>query len=263
MLLSLVINCDTRPGINDEYSEADKMFEGCRSADFLTYGLWNKIKFFEGFRLEVITYIDQHLKLDGQSLEYIKSMCTTLVIRDHTDEPKFNDYNYLRALSLASGDVIIHFDQDTAAFARSHEDVQEMIDMLDDHTIVSYPHWLSPNPDHNDNYDYWWASTRFFMCKREFLDITEIKKCLDNMGYMYEKYPASVKNPWMEHCLGLMAKYNGNGVYYPPLDHGKRIIFSWKSYKRGTLKMLNEMTFEQIQEWQQSHPLFYPNDINA
>jgi hypothetical protein len=263
MKISLVINCDTRPGINDEYSVADKMFDGCRNADFLTHGIWNKIKFFEGFRLEVILYIDQHLSLDSQSLEYLKSMCDCLVVRNHTEGGNQNDYNYLRALYMATGDIVVHFDQDSCAFAKDKEAVQEMIDMLNDHTIVSYPHWLSPNPDHNDNYDYWWASTRFFICRREFFDFTEIEKCLKDNEYFYSTYPASVRNPWLEHYLGLKAKYKGNGVYYPPLDHSKRIIFSWKSYRQGMLKMLNEMTFEQVQEWQQSHPMFYPNDINA
>lgn len=258
MRISVCINCDTR----SENLYADQMFDGTRHSDYLTHAVWNKLTFFREFNIELILCIDQHKEIHPEDIQYLKPLCSTLVIRNHTHEPKFNDYNYIRCLSLATGDIVVHFDQDSMAFAKSPQDVKEMIALLDKHTVVSYPHWLSPNPDHNDNYDYWWASTRFFMCKREFLDVTDMTKCMNDMDYMYKKYPASVKNPWLEHYLGLKAKYEGNGVFYPPMTDNI-LIFSWKTYKEGTIPMLNNMSYQEVIEWQKSHPIFFPNDINA
>src|SRR5690349_249232 len=108
MKISIVINCDTRPPKNT----ADQIFSGVVDTDFLTDGIVNKIKFFDGFDIEVILFIDKHQDIPQETLSYIYSMCDAVVIRKHTDEPGFNDYNYHSALSLARGEIVCHFDQD-------------------------------------------------------------------------------------------------------------------------------------------------------
>lgn len=259
MKVSIVINADTRP----ERKEQEGLFSGTVNEDFLNDGVFNKIKFFQGFDIEVILFIDIHNLIPESTLEYIRSICDVVVLRRHTDEPKFNDWNYWGALSMARGEIIVHFDQDTAAFSSSKEAVQGMIDLLGIYDYVSYPSLFSPNPDSNPNYDYYWCSTRFFMCKRETLDFTEIRKCLEDSDFLYGRYPASVRNPWMEHVLALISKYKGNGVYYPPISLDKLAIFSWGSYEKYTLRRLNEYTYEELTNWLSIHPILYPNDISV
>lgn len=258
--LSVVINCDTR---FENKSFGGENLKGCVSEDFLTDGIWNKVKFFDGFEKEVIVCIDEHNPVSEETLKYIRSVADCVLIRKHTSEPKFNDNNYQRAFALASGDVVIKVDQDTAMFTSSKEYVQELIDLLETYTYVSYPSIFSPNPDVNDNYDYWWCSTRFLMYKRDSLDLTELKKCLSDSDYLYSKYPASIRNPWTEHAIGLMAKYNGKGVYYPPIEDTKGLIFSWASYDNYILRRLNEYNYNELREWVSKRGIYYPNDVKV
>lgn len=260
MKISLIISCDTR---DENLNFGGENLKGVVSHDFLDFGIYNKIKFLDGLEKEVIVCIDEHNPIPEETLKYIRSVSDCVLIRKHTSEPKFNDNNYVRALSLASGDVVIKIDQDTACFTNSKEYVQELIDLLETYTYISYPSMFSPNPDVNDNYDYWWCSTRFMMYKRESLDLTELRKCLDDMDYLYNKYPASIRNPWTEHIIGLMAKYNGKGVYYPPIEADKGLIFSWARYDNYILRRLNEYNYEQVKEWVAARGIVYPNDIHA
>jgi hypothetical protein len=255
--LSIIINADTRP----EKSQQDGLFNGCRNEDFLTDGVFNKVKFFYGFDKEVIVFVDEHIPVPEKTLEYLRAICDTVVIRRHTDEPKFNDFNYTSALQLARGEIVVHFDQDTAAFTSSPQHIHDMITMLEKYDYISYPSIFSPNPDNNPNYDYYWCSTRFFMCKRETLDFTEINKCLRDSDYLYGKYPASVKNPWTEHAIALISKYTGKGVYYPPINISNYTIFSWANYEKYTLRRLNEMPYEEVRKFVDAHPIGYPCDI--
>lgn len=257
--LSVIVNFDTR---NENSKFGGTNLQGCVAQDFLTDGLYNISRFFDGFDKEIITVIDEHNQIKEDDLKYIRTLSDTVLIRKHTNEPKFNDYNYLRSLSLASGEIVIKIDQDTACFTNSKQYVHELIDHLETYTYVSYPSLFSPNPDHNDSYDYWWSSTRYMMCKRKDLDLTEIKKCLDDSDYLYSKYPASVRNPWFEHICGLTAKYNGKGVYYPPIEADKGLIFSWGSYDKYILRRLNEYSYEQVVDWVSSKGgIVYPNDV--
>lgn len=260
MKISLVINIDNRP-VNHKFTGVN--LGGCVDDDFIIDGILNKQKFLYGFEYETIIHLDKHTDVSYETIQKLQEISDTLIVRKHTSEHGFNCNNYIRALEAASGDTIIHFDADTVAFSSSYDETKKYIDLLNNHTVVSYPHWFSPNPDVNDNYDYWWASTRMFMCKRETLDLSEIKKCLSDNDYMYSTYPASVRNPWFEHSLGLLAKYRGNGVFYPPLDYSETIVFSWGSYESGLLKKLNNMSYQEVAEWQKSHPMYFPNDVNA
>jgi len=254
MKVSIVINCDTRP----ENSTAEHMFNGCANEDFLTDGLFNKIKFFSGFETEVILYVDQHLPLSEKTLTYVQSLTDVLVIRKHTNEPSFNDWNYIRALQMASGNIVCHFDQDSAAFASSTEAVQELINLLDTYSYISYPSHWTPNAVHDPSFNYRWVSTRFFMCKRETLNFHETIKCLTNYEYFCETYRPSRACPWTEHFLGLIANSN---VYYPPIELDKLAIFSWGSYQKYTLMRLNELPYDDVIKFINEHPIQYPNDI--
>lgn len=89
MLISIVINCDTRSGFIENESTADTMFNGCRSVDFLIDGVQNKINFFKDFEKEVILFIDQHESIPEGVLNTIRGMVDTLVIRKH--DKKFGD----------------------------------------------------------------------------------------------------------------------------------------------------------------------------
>lgn len=258
-LISLCINVDTR----NKKNQNDGLFNGAVNIDFLTDGVFNKIKFFAGFDIETIVFIDEHNPVDEKTLSYLRHICDTVVIRKHTNEEKFNDYNYLSTLSLCRGEYICHIDGDMACFTENKEPIQRMIGWLEEYDFVSYPWLHSPNPDVNPNYDYWWCSTRFFMCKKESLDITEIRKCLQDSDYLYGKYPASVRNPWLEHILGLYAKYNGKkkGVFYPPLDFSTHIIFCWNNYDDYILRRLNELSYQEVINWVATKQYHYPCDL--
>lgn len=257
MKISIVLNCDTR----NENSNAEHMFSGCVNEDFLTDGLFNKIKFFSGYELEVIMVIDEHLPVPEKTLQYIRSLADAVVIRRHTNEPCFNDWNYIRGLQIASGDIVCHFDQDTAAFASSHEAVQELINLLDNYAYISYPSHWTPNAVHDDSFNYKWVSTRFFMCKRETLNFPEIIKCLTNYEYFCETYKPSRVCPWTEHFLGLIAN---SSVFYPPIDFNKVAIFSWGRYEKYTLQRLNNQHYEEVIKFiELKGGIVYPNDVHA
>lgn len=257
--ISIIINADNR----SENLNAEHMFGGCVHPDFLTHSVWNKIKFFNKFQIELILYIDQHNQLFAGDIEYLKPLCSTLVIRNHTDDPAFNDWNYWRALSMASGDIVVHFDQDTAAFTSSEDYVNELISYLDNHKIVSYPSHWSPHPTVDESFGgKYWASTRFFICKRDDLKLDELKKCIENPEWMYEKYGDSPRRcNWTEHYL---AKINGNDVFYPPVQLHRGAIFTWKDYKPGTMKALNELDYELVKQWILHHgSINYPCDVSC
>ena len=256
MKISAVINVDTRP----QRDSIDSMFNGVCNSEFLIDGVKNKIKFLEGFYKEIIVYVDQHLPIPYDKLLELRSIADTLVIRKHTNEPSFNDWNYIRALQMASCDIIIHFDQDCAAFSSSKESVQEMIDLLESYDYVSYPSHWSPNAVIDESFNYRWVSTRFFLCKRQTLNFQEIIKCLTDYDYFCNTYKPSRACPWTEHFLGLISNSN---VFYPPIQLDKLAIFSWGSYKTGTLSELNNMGYEQIKGWVASRGIRYPNDLDA
>lgn len=255
--LSILINIDTRPENNTFGGENLK---GCSNSDFWTHGIFNKIKNFEGFDKEIIVIIDEHNPIPDEDLKYIRSLVDCVVIRKHTDEKSFNDYTYLRTLNMVTGNVIIHFDQDTNMFSSSHEEVDKFIDLVNQYDFVSYPSHHSPLPVHDDSFNHIWCSTRYFMCKKSALDLPEIEKCF-NYDYWTNKYPVNRKCPWMEHWIGSIAKYRNQSVYYPPMDLDNISIFSWGSYSKYTLMRLNEMSYDKVKEWVLSNGIHYPNDV--
>lgn len=256
--ISIVINCDTR----GERNQQTGLFNGVVNLDFLTDGVFNKIAFFKGYDIETIVFIDEHNKVDEKTLSYLRSICDTVVVRKHTHEPLFNDMNYISAMGLARGKYIAKFDQDTACFTSSKQPIENMIEWLEVYDYVSYPSWWSPNPVLDDSFDHWWSSTRFFMCKRETIDFTELRWMMGDYDRCYEKYPVNRKCFWTEHWLGMLSKYKGKGVFYPPIDLQNYTIFSWGSYEKYTLRRLNELQYSEIVNFINSKGgIQYPNDV--
>jgi len=257
MKVSVTINVDTRDGFEQPQSEANGLFSGCKSKDFLIEGVKNKIKFFDGFDKEIIVFVDVHQQVPIDVLQELQGIADTVVLRKHTNEPLFNDYNYLRTLQMASGDIICHTDQDTAAFVPNKNGVDLLIKYLDDYKYVSYPSYWHPAPVDDSTFNYRWVSTRFFMCKKETLDFEEIKRCFD-YDYYRTKYNPSRVCGWMEHWLGNIA---GSSVMYPPLQKDY-LIFCWNNYKVGVLEQLNNMTFDEVVNFVNSNGgLHYPCDL--
>ena len=229
--------------------------------DFLTDGIINKTKFFDGFEKEVILFVDEHCKLEQKYIDEIRSIVDCLVIRKHTSEPNFNDWNYQTALALGRGDIIVHFDQDTAVFSPSQDSVNELLGMLKNHKVVSYPSHWTPNAVHDDSFNYKWASTRFFMCRRDTLDLTELRRMQLDYEYYIDKYKPSRVCHWSEHLIGCLA---GSDVYYPPIELNKYAIFTWGRYEKGLLKKLNETPYNEVVDFINSKGgIQYPNDIYA
>lgn len=257
-LISIVINCDSRPQKNEQTG----LFGGVCNEDFLTDGVFNKIKFFEGFDIETIVFIDEHLPVSESTIEYLRSLCTTVVVRKHSDEISFNDYNYLSALSLARGTYVAHFDQDVAAFSSSKESVQSLIVLLETYKFVSYPSIWSPNAVDDPTFGgKMWASTRFFMCKRETLKFDTLRACIEEPEWAYKTFGDVPRRcNWTEHFLTLT---NNNSVYYPPIQTERLTIFTWEKYETYTLRRLNELPYEGIFNWHNTHPIFYPANCNA
>lgn len=261
MNVSIVINLDSRDGFQEQQSEIGGLFSGCKSTDFFVDGILNKRYFFSGFDLEVIAYVDKHQEIPASIVDAMSGICDKIMVRAHTDEVCFNDWNYHRALSMATGDIVCHVDQDTACFTSGKSYVEELIGYLDHYKFVSYPSHWTPNPVHDESFGgLFWASTRFFLCKREDLKLDELALCIQDPEWMYAKYGDSPRRcNWTEHYL---AKINSNSVLYPPVELHKGAIFSWGSYKNGTLAGLNQLTYEEVKQWVlHNNGIQYPVDI--
>lgn len=259
MKLSIIINCDSRPR-NDN---AEKMFHGISNWDFLTEGIENKVKPFSSFDKEVICYLDKHQEIPVEIIEKLKFLSDCLIIRNHTSECSFNCFNYLRALYMASGDIIVHFDQDTAMFVNDSEYINQLISYLNEYKFVSYPSFWSPNAVDDQSFQgRMWASTRFFMCKRETLDFKALEMCIRNPDWAYETYGDVARRlNWLEHFLTLT---NENSVYYPPIEFDKGVVFCWDHYIEGVLQRLNKLDYKDIQQYIiDCGGMHYPCDLTA
>lgn len=264
-MISVVINVDTRP----ENSQNQEMFKGVVDRDFLIEGVYNKVKLFEGFEKEIIVFVDEHEPIDEATLKSMIGLCDTLVIRKHSrnfEDQKnfaaFNDFNYISALAQCRGKYIFHFDGDVAAWSVSKEPIEEIIAMLEDFDYVSYPSMWSPYPVDDASWETkFWASTRFFACKRSTLDFGEIIKCQLDYDYWKEIYPMPKLCHWLEHILASIAWTKGKGVYYPPIDFNKFILFTWHNYHKYTLQRLNSQSFEEVRDWVSKQNYHYPCDL--
>lgn len=243
-MISVIINADTRSGyLKSELGEGwgKVSLQGARSVDFLTEGIRQKIKFFNGYDIQCVLIIDKHEYISPELMEEIKSIVipcgnnSQVIFKEHNrTDYKWNDKLYIESLKYAEGDYVCHIDQDCNTFKEDGYDV-----------IKQYIEWL------NNGYKYicqpwdgigdemFHASTRFFICKKETLDEAFKEDLLIN--------PLRGKHsPCLEFALGYVA---GMGtVLYPPRNDENYLVFSWATYCAGTLKALNQMPYKQVKE---------------
>lgn len=256
------MNVDTRP----ENLVEGEMGSGVTSLELIVEGINNKAKFFKDFDVEIILFVDLHENLHPINYSVLTNICHKVCFSRHVrGMQKQNDYNYLKALQMASGDYIAHFDMDMAAFTRDEKPVLNLLKLLDKYMFVSYPAEHSPAPCHDDSFDYWWVSTRFFICKREALDFRLIERCLGDEFFLDQICPATKKLYWFEHILGRIAKQHSMyPVIYPEFDVTNYAIWSWKKYIPGVLKALNTMPYDEVGEYiNKCKGIYYPCDLTA
>jgi hypothetical protein len=260
-MISLVYNLDTRKKFLDDKTVLDDN-GGCCSVDFMLEGLREKLEFLKPYELEVIVYIDKHENIPHSVLARLEEMqffdeIKHLIIKDHNAErygkaygKNNNDLIYAECLSLATGDYVIHFDADTLAYRADDCDViGNHIKLLDKYKYISLPTPDSPYCVDKDNpimkgLNYQWASTRYFICRREMLPSkNELIKCFDNK-YLKQHYGQAARPNCVEHILGVIAG-EGN-VYYPKIELNKYIISSWGMYYKGTIEKLHKMNYKDV-----------------
>lgn len=261
--ISVVCNFDTRPPNDD----ATEMFNGVRNRELLVAALVNYRRFFQGFDFELLVHIDEHEYLDSCTLNTIRDLADSVCVRRHSKRfagheafQKFNDVSYKDAFAQARGEIIVHFDGDTACFARSPADVQDWLNNLKTNSIVSYPSIHSPDPVVDESFDCFWASTRCLALRRCDLKITEWERCLLDGNYLNEQY-GEVKRDlgWLEHILGRMTR----SVIYPPMQPDL-LMFSWEKYSEGVLTKLNQMSYDAVRDYVvDCGGIGYPNNLNA
>jgi len=269
-MISLVINLDTRPGFMEDETVQGTMLNGTRSLDFFTDGIINKVKFFEGHDLEVTVFIDMHDKLPEHVERWLldeqaDGMIDNLVFNRHTEKflgeffPKWNDLNFLNAMTISRGDYLVHMDGDMNAFINDPSVISEWLEWLDEgkYQFICYPSAYSPAPAVDGRFkSYWWASTRFFITKRDpdvvpnISDYWEVIKCLRDSEYLYQAHgdDEMPRNPWLEHIAGMMTA-GQSFVFYPPVQPQRYLMFCWSRYHSGVLKQLNEWPYKKVVEY--------------
>lgn len=257
MTISVVINADTRPGyLTYDKSSIGEHFpggqDGARSVDFLIEGVKNKMDFFRSYpNLQCVLYIDKHEEIPADIYKQVYELVfsygnnSKLIIKEHNrTKHRWYDYIYIEALKQADGDYVAHFDCDTAAFKADGSNVVDgYLTLLDEgkYKYICYPTEQQPNNDY-------WASTRFFITKKETLHIEDLDDCLHN-EYLAKTYGRISYNPFpcvLEHTLGLRVKEGE--VLYPPREDDEYIIFCWVTYYKGTLKRLMAMPYEEVKK---------------
>lgn len=268
--ITIAVNLDTRPGLFDSATQAEVIFRGARSIDFLTEGIKNKINFFRGHETEVILFVDIHEKIPLEVFNIMDELSTSIVLSKHRTYfdkheyyPKWNDINFLNSLTLARGEYIAHFDGDMAAFLKDPSVISEWKEWIDSGKCkyISYPSLFSPLPVIDPDFDdYTWVSTRFFFCKRETIKTDEIIKCLSDSNYLYGTYGTKKRLcPWLEHILGIME--NKELIHYPSIQYDRYLLFAWNYYQRGLLEKLNNMSYEEVKSYVQARGISFPCDV--
>jgi hypothetical protein len=271
-MISIVINADTRPPMDrDVFTVGDDggqgSLHGCRSWDYLTELPKTVHKFFAGHEHEVILDIDLHqslppwvhMPLDGMVdegwLEY------HMAPKDHVSN-RWNDRIYLSSLHRAKGDYVVHLDQDCALYRDSSCNiVDNYLSWLNEgRKFICQPTNLTP-----EEHKMWWASTRFFICKRETLDFDYLWFALDQPSVLFNRYPWSGPHhfPCLEHLLGVIGG-GFDGVLYPKREDANYLIFNWARYCKGNLAKLNSLPYPEVKRivsdvW----GLCGPNDVIA
>lgn len=275
MRISVVINADTRPGIFEGSSQQGPHGNGTRSVDYLREGIDNKLNFFRGYEVESHLYVDVHEQVPKDVMWDMSQKVDNLTLHKHVEYfeekhyfTKHIDLNILGAISAARGDYLVHFDWDMAAFRKDNSKViDRWIKLLEGgkYDYVSYPSRATPRAVDDKDFAYDWASSRFFICKRGLIDVTEIMNCLTDTEYLFNRYAPknSVRKcGWLEHVQGMMA--GAGRVFYPPIQYDDHVIFSWSKYINGLFGSLNELEYDRVRQYVlRCGGIMYPCDVHG
>jgi hypothetical protein len=272
--IGIVINVDTRPGFQEDYVYCGMPTAtgvggacGARSIDFITHNVYNKIQFFRGHDIEVTLYVDLHENLPNELARELNQMLCrgeihNLIYAKHTKQFKgkylrqWQDSLYLNACMMSRSKYLVHFDADTSCYRKDDcAIIDKWIELLEQYKYISYPTYFSPNegdvpgtnalPAPEGGFDYLWASTRFFMCKRETLDYNRIVELFDDHVWKeaHGKRPMRYPNVF-EQIIGFLA---GPGqVCYSPKDIENFMVFCWHHYNVGTIPRLNKLPYNEV-----------------
>jgi len=227
-IISLVINADNRIGYLLPKSTVGDFgggsLQGVRSRDLLTDGVKNKIKFFDGYKIQCVLYIDVHQSIPRDlmnEMEDIVYSCgndSKIILNPHSKERyKWNDWLYIDAMKCADGDYVVHFDNDSNAYKKEDSDiVDRYFKWLDE----GYKYICQPWDKIGD--DMYWASTRFTICKKETAHNPAIEQAVFTNPLMGKH------NPCYEHATGILV--GRDKILYPDREEDDYIIFCWARY---------------------------------
>lgn len=269
-LISICVNVDSRLGVDAATSAMTHMGNGARSWDFFLDSLETKRRFFHGLPTELIVMADEHIYIPSEIIDQMRDISDCVVIRKHSNyyrqaDPSniANDIRYLQCMDMATGDIICKMDGDTMCYSRDEAAVSRLIGMLADHRFICYPTEHSPRCITDPSFGQrTWASTRFFLARREHIQFDALEKCLREPEWAYDTFGDSPKKcNWLEHFLSLS---NNDSVFYPPRMDDEILIWCWNSYRSGVIQGLNGMTFDQIRDYVLlNHGNVYPHEIQA
>jgi len=258
-MISIIVNFDSRPGWNSDESFIGQYgqgsLQGVRSSDFWSDGIKSIENYFSGTEYDITAVMDE-----------VEPIPDDVSIADgHTVSrrqfPKnihrYNDRLYIDSVALAKGEYVCHIDGDVSLFRDPNSNiVQQYLEWLDS---GKYKFICQPTPLSYEEHLMDHASTRFFICKRESLNIYELYRLLDD-ATKADRFPGQ-HLPCLEHILGAMA---GKGeVFYPPLDLNDHVIFSWVRYKKGLIKNLNGLPYNEVIEYINKAGLHGASDLAA
>lgn len=277
-MISIVINADTRPPMDrDVFTVGDDggqgSLHGCRSWDYLTHLPLAVHKFFEGHDHEVLLFIDEHEPIPSDMWAYWNQLSQPngwlRIISEKCDHSshRWNDRLYLHALDKGinwpgrNPDYVVHMDQDCVIFRDPKCDI---VDRYKKWLNEGYEFICQPTNLEKREHGMWWASTRFFMCKRATLNFDRLWASLDRPDSLFSHYAWSGPNhfPCLEHLLGVVA--GDAGVLYPPREDDGYLVFSWARYIKGILPKLLDMPYSEVEHIVASRwGLCGPNDVIA
>lgn len=250
MKVTQVILADTRPGwLSDscfigEYGKQN--LEGCRSIDFMTDAVIAKKWFIESELVDdsrVSLLVDEHEPITPALDELAAKVGDFVSVSNwNRSDHRWYDKIQIRALRMGietGADVIVKWDGDCIGYRREGFDFFAHALELMDKTGAAYICQSTPlNPDEHGMKH---ASTRFFLCRAETLDLDKAEWLLDDFQRA-KTFPCR-HLPCLEHILGAMA---GDRVCYPKSDYDNWVVWSWVKYFKGTIAKLNAATYGQV-----------------
>lgn len=254
MKICNLITCDTRPGAADDFHEIKDYgsgnLMGCHSLDFLTHGVVAKNRYLAGYDRETILCVDIHDPIPQKIRDEIDRLkeageIQKVIATTHSKSAhRWNDFIYISAYRQIPSDCTHVAKWDGDCIGYKGEDV-DMVGQYLRHLAEGYKYVCQQTPLAGWEHKMFWASSRFFFCERETINIDEIERCL-NDGYRAKRLPG-LHLPCAEHIMGALS---GEGsVLYPPSDNGKGVIWSWVHYYSGIIEKLNSMSYDEVKKY--------------